>query len=219
MYDIFSKEKVLKKENDLKEVIEVDFREKNSLVPSEIIKQGLTIDFKQLKTGDYIVKGVVIERKSVSDFFSSVFDKRLFNQLENLKQYEKNLLIVEGNLNKDSRMHENALRGLLLSIGLNYKVPIIFTKNEEETSTYISLIAKKEKRGFSLNQKKKNLSQNEELQFILESFSGVGPIKARSLLEKFKTLKKIFSSSEKDLSYILGNNSKNFLEIIKRKYS
>jgi len=71
----------------------------------------------------------------------------------------------------------------------------------------------------SINPKRKNLSSKEELQFILESFPKIGPTKAKKLLGKFKSLKKIFSSTEKQLEQILGKNSKEFLEIVTRKYS
>lgn len=218
MYNIFSKEKA-KKEKQIKEIVQVDFREKNSLVPSELIKKNLTVEFKELPVGDYLIKGVAIERKSVKDFFASLFDKRLFNQLENLKQYEKSLLIIEGNLKKDNPLHENALRGLLLSIGLNYQTALLFTKDEEETASYIKLIAKKEKKEISLNPKKKKMSPDKELQFVLESFSGIGPTKAKRLLEKFGSLKKVFLAKEKDLEEIIGKNSKEFLKTIKREYS
>ena len=219
MHDIFSKEKIKAPSKKINEIVEVDFREKNSLVPSELIKKNLTVEFKELPVGDYILKGVAIERKSVKDFFASLFDKRLFNQLENLKQYKKSLLIIEGNLKKENPLHKNALRGLLLSIGLNYQTAVLFTKDEEETASYIKLIAKKEKKEVPLNPKKKKMSPNEELQFVLESFSVIGPTKAKKLLEKFGSLKKVFSAKEKDLEKIIGKDSKEFLKIIKRKYS
>jgi len=218
MYDIFSKEKIKAPPKKIDEIIEVDFREKNSLVPSELIKKGLTVEFKELPVADYIVKGVAIERKEVKDFFSSLFDKRLFSQIKNLKQYEKNLIVIEGNLKKTNPLHENALKGLLLSIKLNHKIPIIFTKDCEETASYISLIAKKQKKEYSINPKRKGLSSTEELQFILESFPGIGPTKAKKLLKNFGNLKKVFSSTKKQLEPIIGKDATKFLEILKRKY-
>ncbi len=216
MYDIFQKEKAPSEKPN--EIVEVDFREKNSLVPSELIRQNLTVEFKELKVADYIVKDTAIERKTAPDFFASVFDKRIFSQLKELNQYEKKLLIVEGDLSGKNSLHPNALKGLLLSITLNYNIPIIFTKGPEETAQYIKLIANKKTKETSINPKKKNLSPNEELQFILEGFPGIGPTKAKRLLEKFETLKKIFSTPEKNLKTILGKNSSEFVGIIKRKY-
>ena len=224
MYDIFSKkadEKTLENRSSVKkskEIIEVDFREKNSLVPSDLIKQGFSVEFKELKVADYITKGIAVERKSASDFFASVFDKRIFSQLDELAQYEKKLLIIEGNLQKENRMHENALKGILLTITLRYKTPILFSKDEEETAKYLKIIAEKNKKESSINAMKKNLSPEEELIFILESFPGIGPSKAKKLLEKFGTLKKIVNSSENKLKNILGKNSGGFKEIVGRRY-
>ena len=43
------------------------------------------------------------------------------------------------------------------------------------------------------------MSFEEQKQFILEGFPGVGPTTAKVLLEKFKTLEKIFRSSKEEL--------------------
>ncbi len=218
MNNIFSKKSSPKKKEERKEIIEVDFREKNSLVPSELIKQNLMVEFKELKVADYIVKGVAIERKTARDFFASLFNKRIFTQLENLKQYEKKLLIIEGELEKENHLHKNALRGLLLSIGLNYQVPIIFTNDEEETSKYIKLIANKKEKEISLNPNRKTFSKEERARFILESFPGIGPTKSKRLLNEFKSIKKIVSSTEKRLSKILGKRAKDFKDLLEHKY-
>src|SRR3989344_2571591 len=138
--DIFSKKKI--KKESVKEKIIIDYREKNSLVASEIVHLGLDIEFRELKVADYIVKDTAIERKTVSDFISSMINRRLFNQLEELQQYENRLLIIEGiyeqELYSDSNeiggINSNAIRGLLLSILLKYKTPIIFAKNYEDTA-------------------------------------------------------------------------------------
>lgn len=217
MYDIFSKkeEKIPEKP---KETIEVDFREKNSLVPSELIKNSFSVEFKELKVADYIVKGIAIERKSAKDFFSSLFDKRLFSQLEELNQYDKKLLIIEGNIKKDSPLHENALRGLLLSIAIEYQTPIIFSKDEEDTAKYLTLIGKRERHEKQINATKKAFTKEEELIFIMESFKGIGSVKSKKLLEKFGSIKKIVNSSEKELKTTLGKEAKGFQEILNRKY-
>ena len=56
LLDIFSKRKLNKKKDEEKETIIIDYREKNSLVASYLIKLGFKVDFKELKIGDYIVK-------------------------------------------------------------------------------------------------------------------------------------------------------------------
>ena len=64
LLNIFSKTKFKNKETPLqkeKERILIDYREKNSLVASYLIKQGFEINFRELKIGDYVVKNIVVE--------------------------------------------------------------------------------------------------------------------------------------------------------------
>ncbi len=194
-------------------IILTDYREKNSLVCSELVSLGSDCEFQELKVGDFIIGEVVVERKTVSDFISSMLNKHLPVQLEEMKQYEKRLLIIEGieeqelYNDKPEGVNGNAIRGMLLSISLEAKCPIIFTKDYADTARFLHLIKKRQEKSpkeVSLNAKKRNLSFNEQKQFILESFPNVGPVKAKKLLEKFKTLKNIANADEKEIAEILN---------------
>jgi len=223
LFSIFSRRKTTQKE---KPRIIIDYREKNSFVPSELTRLGLGIEFKDLKVADYLVKGVAIERKTVSDFVSSMVNRRLLKQLEEIAQYKDRLLIVEGideqELYTDSQdwtgMHPNAIRGFLLSILLRYRVPIIFTKNYEDTAKFLSVLAKRKPKELPLNVKKKNLNGKEQLQFTIESFPGIGPKTAKKLLKKFKTIKNIINASEEELKEVIGKKAENMKKIIDYKY-
>ena len=81
IFDIFSKKPLIRKEKPNAKII-IDIHEKNSLINSELIDLGLETEFKPLKVADYLVGDVAIERKTVSDFISSLVSKRLLNQLE-----------------------------------------------------------------------------------------------------------------------------------------
>ena len=216
--DIFSKKKE-KEEERIK--IEVDNREGNSLVVSELMKMGFEIEWKQLPVADYIVNGVAIERKTVSDFKSSIIDKRIFTQLMELKQYEKHLLIVEGILAEDlysAGIHENAFRGFLLSVLLEFGTPIIYTHDEKDTAKYIDVLARKKEKGLQgIRASKILLSKEEQMQFILEGFPNVGAVKAKKLIEKFGSLFKIFNASEEELREILGKRAGEFRSLIDDK--
>lgn len=224
IFDIFSIKKI-KTKKEKQEIILIDYREKNSLVASELANLNLKIEFKELKVGDYIVKNTAIERKTVNDFISSIKNKRLINQLEELQQYKNRLLIIEGideqelYTDSDERigMHPNAIRGFLLSVLLKYKVPIIFTKNYEDTAKFILILSKKKEKEMPLNITKKNLNQKERKQFILEGFPGIGVKTAKKLLKKFKTIKNIFNSSQEELKEVIGKKSEVF-KIIDEKY-
>ena len=94
LLDIFSRKKPGMRKEAPKETIIIDYREKNSLVASHLLKLGFEVEFKELKIGDYIVKNVIIERKTVSDFISSMINHRLLNQIEELK-HEPHLFAPE----------------------------------------------------------------------------------------------------------------------------
>ncbi len=218
------KNKKSSKDKNTKEIIQIDYREKNSLVASYIMKEGLEIEFKELKVGDYIVKDTVIERKTVSDFVSSMINQRLLNQIEELKQYKNKLIIIEGVSERelyseeDSSVNSNAIRGFLLSIVLKHKIPLILSKNAEDTAKFISVLYKKREKGLKLNAKKKILNRDEQLQFIIEGFPGVGPKKSRALLEKFGSIQNIILAPTDELEKILGSKGRQIREIIERKY-
>lgn len=197
----------------------VDYREKNSLVPSKLMSLGTPIEFKPLKVADYIVEDIAIERKTIQDFISSMVNKRLLRQLEDLKQYPKPLLIIEGFLKDyDFDINPNALRGFLLSISLSHKIPIIFTENHTETAEYINLISRKKETNMSLNISKKNLTKKQQLQFIIESFPKIGPKTSEKLLKHFKSIKNIVNASPEELQKVLGKKYQEVLEIINREF-
>lgn len=214
--DIFSKRKESKKENKIKIII--DNREKQSLVASQLASLGFQIQFEQLKVGDYLVNDVAVERKTISDLKSSIINKRIIQQLLELKQYPKNLLIVEGISDEDiysGIIHENALRGFLISVALEFQVPIIFTQNEKDTARYLAVLAKKSpKKDFSLRASKLFKSKEDRLQFILEGFPNIGPVTAKKLISRFKTLKSIINASEEELKPILGKKTQEFLDLL-----
>ena len=89
--NIFSRKK---DKEDKKIRIIVDYREKNSLVISDLVNLKIEVEFKNLPIADYLINDIAIERKTISDFKSSIIDKRIFSQLKELRQYPKHLLIL-----------------------------------------------------------------------------------------------------------------------------
>src|SRR5919197_4929609 len=106
--------------------IVVDEREKGSRIPDLLLQAGATIDFAQLKVGDYIVSPeTAIERKTIRDLISSIYDGRLFVQCSELAQYySKPMLIIEGNivelLDFPTHIEDDQLKILVERIPLAY---------------------------------------------------------------------------------------------------
>lgn len=210
--NIFSRKETKKEEkcpNPNVKII-VDTREKQSLIAANLREQKANISFEKLEIGDYLIGRTIIERKTFPDFLGSMLNKRLQEQLINLKKYEKHFLIIEGfgyNYNK-YKINENAIRGMILSIATDFKIPIIFTADEKDTSKFLVLTAKKyenkkeKQEEFSIRQTKNLKSIEEQKKFILEGFPGIGPNLSKKLLERFGQLNKIFSAKKEELSQI-----------------
>jgi ERCC4-type nuclease len=86
-----------------KPVIIYDTREARTHVLRHLKKfDDVTIIQKQLDIADYLVPSsegtIAIERKRASDFLQSISDGRLFDQIENLKEYTDARLILEGGI-------------------------------------------------------------------------------------------------------------------------
>lgn len=205
----FSPEK--EKLSQPRETIQVDNREKNSLVPSLLIEQNIHVDWLQLPIGDYIIKGIVIERKTWNDLQSSIINKRIFSQLANLPK-EQALLIVEGK--GEYMIKEQALQGFLLSCALDFKIPYILTQDEKETAHYLLRLATRKPSSLSLQPPKPH-SFSEQQAFILQAFPGIGPKTAEKLLAHFHTLEKIFHASEQELGKFLGKKTIMFLKLLR----
>lgn len=205
--------------------IVADHHEKNSLVISELSSLGIDVEMQHLPVADFLVNGVAIERKTVSDFLSSMLNKRLVRQLEEIRQYPKCLLVIEGideqeiyNDCNHEGINANAIRGFLLSILLGFQVPIIFTKDYADTARFLSVLAKKEKKEhISLRAVKKALNKKEQLQYILEGFPGIGPATAKKLLKKFGCIKNIINAGEEELKKEIGKKADIF-KLISEKY-
>ncbi len=219
-HNIFDK----KTYNINKEKIEIlaDYREKNSLVIAELINNGINVKFEALPVADFIIGNVAIERKTVSDFISSMINKRLATQLEELKQYPDRFMLIEGideeelyGNNEKNSVNPNAIRGFLLSIIVEHHTPVLFTKNYEDTAAFLSVLARKEKTPHtSYRPAKRALDMQEQLQYILEGFPGIGPATAKKLIAKFGSIKNIIEATETDITNILGKKADSFRHLI-----
>ena len=190
--------------------IVVDERERKSGIPKLLRAIGVNVEVKTLPIGDYIVSHeTVVERKSIHDFISSIFDGRLFDQCNRLKEHFKfPIILLEGNVDEIESITENPLvfYGALSTIAVDFKIPVIPTPNASHTAKLlISLSSRKESiKGPLLKKiKKSNDTQKQQL-IVLCSLPGIGEKIAIRMLEKFGTPLKALSSSTKDLAKIPG---------------
>jgi len=191
----------------------VDHRETKNHVFSHLKGFDADLAQEQLKAGDYICSDrVCVERKTVSDFVNSLLDQRIFKQVADmLACFEKPLLIIEGDpelLFSGRNVHPNAIRGALASLAIDHRIPIIWTRDAQETASQLYWIAYREqvgvKRSIAIRcpAKKKSIFQQQE--FLIAGLPNINTKLSKNLLKKLKTPKHVFSAKPESLMKVDG---------------
>ena len=193
---------------DLRMVI--DERERKSGIPDLLKEIGVKVEMTSLPVGDYIVAPeTIVERKSVNDFISSVFDGRLFDQCNRLREhFEHPTIIIEGNVDEIDQITENPLvfYGAVSSVVLDFKIPVIPTPNASHTAKLlISMCARQgTMKGPFLKKIRKSGDLQQQQLSILCSLPGVGEKLASRMLERFGSPSNSLNASLAELSKIKG---------------
>jgi ERCC4-type nuclease len=191
----------------IKVKVYVDKREIRSHVAHSLEKQGVEVILRTLEVGDYVVSDRVgIERKTAEDFLSTFLDGRdLFSQISDLaRSYRRPLLIIEGEgIYIKRQIHPNAIRGALSTIAIDFGVPVLFSKDEEDTAALISVIAKREqvdsKKEINLHGNKTASTLPEQMEYVVSAISEIGPVVAKNLLRHFGNVERIMTASKEEL--------------------
>jgi len=205
-----------------KNLIICDYREREI---TKLLKQlNAKVSITNLPYGDFLIGNeIAIERKSHSDFISSIIDGRIFSQIKNLKEnFEKVILIVEGF--SERKINENALKGAIATLLLDENVSVVNTLNARDTAKTILWIARKVgKKGkytsIKILKKGKNIREMQEK--IIATLPGIGIKIARRLLKHFKNVKNVFNASEDELQKVRGIGkevAKRIKEVIESNY-
>ncbi|PWB55588.1 MAG: Hef nuclease [Candidatus Methanoperedenaceae archaeon] len=186
----------------------VDKREIRSHVAHSLEKLGVEVILRTLEVGDYVVSDRVgIERKASEDFLSTFLDGGdLFSQISDLaRAYRSPLLIIEGEgIYSKRQIHPNAIRGALSTIAIDFGVPVLFTRDEEDTAALISVIAKREQAGdlkkeINLHGTKTASTLPEQQEYLVSAISEIGPVVAKNLLQHFGSVERIMRASREEL--------------------
>ncbi|MCJ8306157.1 MAG: helix-hairpin-helix domain-containing protein [Nitrosopumilus sp.] len=190
--------------------IVVDERERKSGIPDLLKSVGMNIEMKTLPVGDYIVAPeTVIERKSIRDLLSSVFDGRLFDQCSRLKEHFQNpIVLVEGNVDEIEEITDNPLifYGAISTVVIDFKIPIIPTPSAAHTAKLlVSLCSRKDiPKGPYLKKIKKSSDLQKQQLSVLCSLPGIGDKFAVRMLEKFGTPLRAFNATTAELAKVEG---------------
>jgi Fanconi anemia group M protein len=202
--------------------IVVDHREYRSNVVRNLVARGVSVEPKQLDTGDYVLSTRIgVERKNVDDFLQSLIDGKLFKQISELRDaYSRPILILEGdNILTRRNINHNAIFGSLASISVDYGISIMNTKNALETADLLGVIAKREqkedKKIVAVRGEKTQMSVQERQQFLIEGLPNVSGTLAKRLLSHFGSIRGIINASEEELRQVEGIGKNIASDIVK----
>lgn len=185
----------------------VDHRERASHLPEHLREQQLGVEMQTLQIGDYIISDrVCIERKTVSDFESSIISGRLFDQAERLKlHYQNPIIILEGEAEL-FRLHRRVIIGTIATLYIDYGIEVLLSGSQEETAEIISSLAKHEQDGHKREPSAKGgaraYTNSQYQEYMVANLPGVGMVLARALLKHFGSLKGLSNATPEQLMEI-----------------
>ena len=204
----------MKRREEQRPLIFLDTRERNTEAARELARFECIIKEKLLVVGDFLCSDrVAIERKTAGDFVASVIDGRLFKQVKALKDnFDKPVLVIEGEDLYGRLKNPNVIRGALASIAVDYQLPIVWTNDAHETAGFIFWVAKREqfeeKREVGVRGEKKAESMEEKQEYLVSGLPGINVVRAKALLKHFKSPAAVFSASEEEPQKVEGIGEK-----------
>jgi ERCC4-type nuclease len=194
--------------------IRIDTQEQRSGIPALLAAMPQThIEVAPLRMGDYDVGGDprrVFERKTGSDFLCSLAQGRLFAQLAALRKSRfAPILLLEGDPLRvsHSQMRPESISGALSYIAVILHVPILPSSGPADSARLVYAAAKQcqvghAARGPAVGRRGASLPER-QMQIVL-SLPGIGPVTARAVCARFRSLQDLLSADAAQLSTVPG---------------
>jgi DNA excision repair protein ERCC-4 len=210
----------------------VDNRERHMLELLEDVCDDISL--VQLPLGDFLLingsGGVVVERKTVTDFLSSVRSNRLWDQLLRMMKVDQilgydvkhRILVVTGSFDeyfkaiedvsaRSMLVHWSQLMGAFMEIIYIYNTPVIHAESAVAFKAFMRILVKRESSG--MNDKlpdarwyrkpvKADLPVKDRKKYVLTSIPYIGERLAENLLAHFSTISEIACASVEELQKV-----------------
>jgi ERCC4-type nuclease len=165
-----------------------------------------------LLNADYCVDGaVLIERKTAADFAQSLIDGRLFGQAARMATSSlRPAYILEGSSAEwfGLGVSREALQGALVTLMLIFDVPVF---RSARLMLYIgSQLVRLRDPGYVPYRLAKAKRKKTAQLRILQSLPGVGPDRAKRLLERFGTVRACFGAATEEIMNVEGTRNRSF---------
>tara|TARA_R100000988_G_C4000022_1_gene168405 strand:+ start:1128 stop:1820 length:693 start_codon:yes stop_codon:yes gene_type:complete len=205
--------------------LKIDSREDSEL--SELVEkycQDMNIPYEKewLDIGDYTFADVCFEAKSTFDFLSSVINKRLWNQLDNMDaKFVNNIVIVYGSFNDalenhlhyvnnkagQARMLRNKFDGAFGKIILDTDANIIWVSSARQAARLIAVVCKMHPIDREIHTPsiiRKRIATTDLRVDVLCTIKGISPKKAKLLIERFGSIMEIGEASIEEICELDG---------------
>ena len=205
--------------------LKIDTREDSEL--SELVEkycQDMNIPYEKewLDIGDYTFADVCFEAKSTFDFLSSVINKRLWNQLDNMDaKFVNNIVIVYGSFNDalenhlhyvnnkagQARMLRNKFDGAFGKIILDTDANIIWVSSARQAARLIAVVCKMHPIDREIHTPsiiRKRIATTDLRVDVLCTVKGISPKKAKLLIDRFGSIMEIGEASIEEICELDG---------------
>lgn len=201
-------------------VIHADMREQRSGV-TRLLQQQHKIDvqFSALPIGDFVLsEDVVVERKAAVDFVTSIMDRRLFGQVEQMcATYPRSIIMIEGDVfGTRSAISRESLEGALSWLSVIKGVAVHTVSSTSASASMLATMVRHAQVGLGYEVPLR-AGRPKDLhllsQFCTEGLPGCGPTTAKLLLAHFGTVGAVFAASVEDLCNVKGVGKKTAVAI------
>ena len=190
------------------ETIKILLDTRESSETKDILELFLKSEEVMLPVGDILYNDtVVFEHKTINDFITSVFDGRLFTQIDAMRDnYPHSFVLVSGTLTEvfETANMINRYTSILGAVCSCYArgCPIIFCDTLVNLSEVVKMIGEKLTDGKERSRPiQKNRMIDLKLQFIC-SLPNINEKRGKALLKEFDSVQGVLNASEEELQKV-----------------
>ena len=183
---------------------------------------GCDVVEQRISPADYVLsERCAVERKQIQDFLQSVYDGRLFEQMNRLaKAYPKSVLVVEGPLRSLNYLGNPAVFwGALATVTAEHEISFMFTRHAQDTAMFLCSLARKvqkeKRKQLVVKHKPKFQTLSQRQLLTVQNLPNIGPTRAEKLLLKFGSVRRILLAPDRDIMAVDGLGKKTVQEIRK----
>ena len=190
----------------------MDDRECRGPMPKALAECGaFKVETRRLEIGDYLLDGaLLVERKTLPDFVASIQDGRIFRQALRLAEAEQQAaLLLEGTSRDLSScgMRWEAIQGALITVALFVGLPILRSRGPAETARTMLYAARQHRTiasGAMVRRGRRPKNKKALQNHILQGLPGIGPERAKRLLEHFGSVGAVVTAENGALQSVAG---------------